>query len=326
MTERFSSPSSISDSAAQVLRATAITLSAATFLSYQIASAYSAPNAEQTTETTLSQKDAQLRDIEGELLKQLGMEGTSPAAPSENRSLSLPDVKALMTDPTPSATKTPGAPAKVMVSTNEPSSELGTDEPALRTPQSSVLVAPTKRQPPRTSTRYNGSNLAEIKERLAISESQVTVLQEQLEEAKEQLARSEARVEELSRFVDQQSSATIDSPNTLRTGATPGLSNDAKTIAISMETSSLPTARVARGGASLRTTPGRGGSSLYPLALNSTVRIELRNGSWYRVISSNGTRGWVSGQHLIFYEGSTPGSTVHVRAFDADEEGMGIGY
>lgn len=300
-------------------------------ISLNIVDAFCTPTTDQgNPEQTINEKDSQLRDMEGELLKKLGMGGAAPS-PSETqptsneaRTITLPDVKALVADPTPAPTTTPATAVKALVSTEAPSSELGTEEPAMREPRRSVTVAPSKRIPTRKTASPHSAG--DQSERLAISESQITILSQQLEETKEALARSEARVAELSRLVEQQTEGVVDSPDALRTKGSPTLKSDASALAVSFTSSTLPTARIYSSSAALRTTPGKGGTTIYTLNRGSTVRIELRNGSWYRIISSSGTRGWVSGQHLIFYEGSSPNSTVHVRAFDANEEGMGIGY
>jgi SH3-like domain-containing protein len=56
------------------------------------------------------------------------------------------------------------------------------------------------------------------------------------------------------------------------------------------------------------------------------VTIEHRTGDWYRIIMTDGTRGWINGNALIFDAGVRAGSTVRVGAFETRLETMGLDY
>lgn len=76
----------------------------------------------------------------------------------------------------------------------------------------------------------------------------------------------------------------------------------------------------------MRIGPGINQSSLLTLSRNSIVEIEHRTGTWYRIISPSGARGWVSGSVLLFDVDNFPGSTDRVMAYQPGREPTGIKY
>lgn len=62
----------------------------------------------------------------------------------------------------------------------------------------------------------------------------------------------------------------------------------------------------------LKTGPARSDSSLLKVPRDSGVKIDYRTGSWYRVKTEAGVRGWVPGTSLVFDTDVPAGSTVRV--------------
>lgn len=64
----------------------------------------------------------------------------------------------------------------------------------------------------------------------------------------------------------------------------------------------------------LRTGPSRLDTNLLTLPQYSEVSIDYRSGSWYRVKTTRGVRGWVPGNSLLFDAGISPRSAVRIGA------------
>jgi hypothetical protein len=62
----------------------------------------------------------------------------------------------------------------------------------------------------------------------------------------------------------------------------------------------------------LKTGPTRLDSALLKVPQYSEVTIDHRSGTWYRVKTANGVRGWVPGSALLFDDGMNPRSTVRI--------------
>ena len=85
-------------------------------------------------------------------------------------------------------------------------------------------------------------------------------------------------------------------------------------------------ARVTTAKVPLRVGPGRSESMLFMMPRDSIVSIEMRNGEWYRVITSTGVRGWIAAQSLIFDYQVPSSSSVRVGAFKSAYEPTGIKF
>ncbi len=85
-------------------------------------------------------------------------------------------------------------------------------------------------------------------------------------------------------------------------------------------------ARVTTAKVPLRVGPGRSESMLFMMPRDSIVSIEMRNGEWYRVITSTGVRGWIAAQSLIFDYQVPASSSVRVGAFKSAYEPTGIKF
>lgn len=64
----------------------------------------------------------------------------------------------------------------------------------------------------------------------------------------------------------------------------------------------------------LKTGPTRLDSTLLKIPQYSEVTIDHRSGTWYRIKTTNGVRGWVPGSALLFEDGMNPRSTVRIGA------------
>jgi hypothetical protein len=69
----------------------------------------------------------------------------------------------------------------------------------------------------------------------------------------------------------------------------------------------------------LKIGPARSDSNLHaPLPQYSEVSIDYRSGSWYRVRTTSGVRGWVHGSSLLFDAGISPRSAVRIGAVSSN--------
>lgn len=54
------------------------------------------------------------------------------------------------------------------------------------------------------------------------------------------------------------------------------------------------------------------------LSRETPVEIDYRKGSWYRVKTSTGMRGWIDGSDLLFNEGVSSASLIHIGGISSD--------
>jgi TolA-binding protein len=171
-------------------------------------------------------------------------------------------------------------------------------------------------------------NRKELEQRVTIAESQVTILSQELELTQRKLSDTEQRL------ANAQRSSPLSG----------GFSGDASFVPSSYDTfivptddtaghneqappkATLPTARITKDKTPLRIGPGSREASLVHLTRNSIVEIEHRNGTWYRIVTSSGARGWVTGSVLLFDQTNFPGSTNRVVAYKPALEPTGIKY
>ncbi len=73
-------------------------------------------------------------------------------------------------------------------------------------------------------------------------------------------------------------------------------------------------ATIRNGSTHLRTGPSRLDTNVLALPQYSEVSIDYRSGSWYRVKTTRGVRGWVPGNSLLFDAGISPRSAVRIGA------------
>lgn len=344
-----------------------LVVSVATSISFALygsgVSAVSAEDAPSLSETSLvsedpsqvSDRESRLRDIEDQLLKQLSM-GATPSA-QENTPTPLPNVSHVATNDAPAATPTPSRPRRpasppmapstkkrpqiMQASLPEPSTidEVKISEP--RKPESATIVPVTaKTVPHRTPTikRATASERVTTKDlehRLAITESQLTLVTKELEATKAKLAQSESQVLDLTQKLEDGGSPRAPEsvePQPVKPQQ-PWNSQQIdsrgadETDAVNTQADSYSTvARVTKNNVPLRIGPGPRESTILKVPRNSIVTIEHRTGDWYRIIMTDGARGWINGGALIFNEGVRSGSTVRVGAFETRLETMGLDY
>ncbi len=85
-------------------------------------------------------------------------------------------------------------------------------------------------------------------------------------------------------------------------------------------------ARITASNAHLRLAAGPSESTLFIIPRNSVVDIDIRNGQWYRVITSTGIRGWVAAKDVVFDYGVPSTSTVSVAPYNGSYEPTGIKF
>jgi hypothetical protein len=294
----------------------------------------------------LSDRESRLRSIEDELLKQLSL-GATPSA-QENKQPSLPNVKHAggqletvqqqVAEPTtaPARTAPPKStkPKIVEATEREPSATEEVRFPPYRSPESSIVLPVAAKSVPHRTPRLKAKEGSEtlsakdLEHRLAIAESQLTLLTQELEGAKAKLAKSDSQVDGLTRQIED--GGTTLQPQVSKSSATQrdvGMTDADSTDGVDTRAATYATtARITKDHTPLRVGPGSRESTITRLSRNSIISIEHRTGGWYRIITADGTRGWISGTFLIFDEGRSPDSTVRVGAYEPRLESMNIKY
>jgi Bacterial SH3 domain len=304
-----------------------------------------------------SDRETRLRDIEDQLLKQLSM-GATPSA-QESTPTPLPNIKHVATSETTAAMPTPEQPkrqAPAPIATTAPSTikrprimqavlpePSTTDEVRVadaRNPESTTTVPVSAKSVPHRTPKIKRTSSSEhltakdLEHRLAITESQLTLLTKELETTKAKLAQSESQVLDLTQKLEE-GGASRPSQSVQPESASAQQISAPKVSALSADdTDGVDTradsyatvARVTKNNVPLRIGPGSRESTILKVSRNSIVTIEHRTGDWYRIIMTDGTRGWINGSALIFNEGVRAGSTVRVGAFETRLETMGLDY
>ena len=297
----------------------------------------------------VSDRESRLRDIEDELLKQLSM-GATPSA-QEGAKPSLPDIKhsptpSLKAQPTaqpqppmhapiPVQTRAPRKATMVEAKLSEPSTTDAVTIPVARGPERTTIVPVTAKSAPHRTPKIKQPvpteklSAQELEHRLAIAETQITLLTKELATTKSKLAQSESRAFDLSQEAEK---STATQPQRSGEGgaiAPQGISAQGAddTDGVDTRAESYATiARITKDNTPLRIGPGSQESTITRISRNNTVTIEHRTGGWYRVVTTDGTRGWVAGSALIFDEGRSPESTVRVGAFQPALEVMDLKF
>lgn len=291
------------------------------------------------TTTEVTDRESRLRNIEDELLKQLSV-GGKPTA-QEGTKPSLADIKHVSEDlsaPKPSA-RQPQKAATPLATNVTHSFDESDDVPATvpvvsyeeippsssRSPQAASVVpvsaksAPHRRASPKKRSATESLSAKDLEHRLAIAETQLNLLTQELEETKSKLRESEASVRELTDKLRDGERASSTSPeiNTNEEVV-------AKAVRVPQRSDSPnidgEVARVTKNKAPLRIGPGPRESIISHLSRDNVVTIEHRTSGWYRIVTSDGARGWISGSYLVFDTDMYSDSTVHVRAYEPQLE------
>lgn len=314
------------------------------------------------TTTEVSDRESRLRNMEDELLKQLSVgsqsAGQSSGQPSaqpagqDSRKPSLAEIKQVSEEvtapkkpsPTASTSRPSGgstaanptrpvklqevdeAPAKVPVVSYEEVSTASSRRPqaAAVVPVSAKSARQRKVAPKRYTTSENLS-AKDLEHRLAIAETQLHLLTQELESTKSKLATSDARVRELTDQIED-GVRSSSSPSTSTSTA------EARAVAVTVaEPDTRPSldaevARVTKNKAPLRIGPGSRESIITHLSRDNVVTIEHRTSGWYRIVTSDGARGWIPGSYLVFDTDLYSDSTVHVGAYEPELEPTGGRY
>ena len=291
------------------------------------------------TTTEVSDRESRLRNMEDELLKQLSV-GNQPSA-QDGKKPSLADIKHVsdeVTAPKPTPSK-PATTKRVESQTTDVKASVEVQDtgdveakvPVVqyeeiptspsRAPQAaSVVPVSVKSEPRRKSsvrkhTTTETLSAKDLEHRLAITETQLNLVTQELESTKSKLATAEARVRELTYQLEDGTRASTSSSD-----ATANV--EARAVAVKVaERDTRPSvdtevARVTKNKTPLRIGPGPRESIITHLSRDNVVSIEHRTSGWYRVITSDGARGWIPGSYLVFDTNMYPDSTVHVGAFE----------
>jgi hypothetical protein len=293
----------------------------------------------ETSSPEVSDRESRLRNMEDELLKQLSV-GNQEAA-QEPSGPSLADIKQVSAQVSaPKTLNSKPAVAKPAVATTtshtKPSvrqeipREEGAKVPVVsyedipatapREPRSASVVSasakssPQRKTPLKKQTKTESLSAKDLEHRLAIAETQLHLVTQELETAKAKLAISEARVRELTDQIAEDSRVS---------SSTSELSDGVEARAVAVRVSDPDTrpridsevARITKNKAPLRIGPGSRESIITHLSRDNIVSIEHRTSGWYRVLTSDGARGWIPGSYLVFDTNMYSDSTVHVGAF-----------
>jgi len=291
------------------------------------------------TTTEVSDRESRLRNMEDELLKQLSV-GNQPSA-REGTKPSLADIKQV-SDEVAAPKSSPSKPATAKQLESPPTNskpsvkvqntaDIEAKVPVVdyesipnsppRAPQAASVVpvsaksAPQRKFSAKRHTTTETLSAKDLEHRLAITETQLNLVTQELESTKSKLATAESRVRELTYQLGDGSRAS--------TSGSDATSNvEARAVAVKVvEPDTRPSidtevARVTKNKTPLRIGPGPRESIITHLARDNVVSIEHRTSGWYRVITSDGARGWIAGTYLVFDTDMYSDSTVHVGAFE----------
>lgn len=289
------------------------------------------------SEKNIEQRETELKSIEENLLQKIN---SAPSAATKN---------------------TPSAVGRADLDRN---SDAGSDNdhraPAIRT--ATYTVDPARRargssdesdraealSPERGPTHSVPVDQAPTKvsaqQRLAIAESQVTILSRELETSRRGLRSAEKRIEELADLVkgraqspraaqndftygnDRESLRNIRASHTVSLGRSLEEADEETYLEPTIRSHSSSRASITATKAAVRIGPGKAESMLFLLPAGSQVIIDRRSGEWYRVVTDSGARGWIFGQALLFDDGVPAGSSVRVKAVRSKYEPTQLRY
>jgi len=308
------------------------------------------------SDAKLEQAEEELKRMEAELLKKIGASQpsvtespartTSPAA-TKLPAIPPPDldrasfaIKDIPEPQTPSASETSNVLKELE---NHPAIGGKSSRSRHPTPGSSTNTVPTPIE------KSDTENRGDVTQRLAIAESQVKILTRELDTTRSSLQSAERRIDELSAMLKAEQTATpfepaartvaIDQkPQTIKPDRDPWETASAEeftpkthtvpvVVGAAIDSDGFHTPRASNEASivvtrtALRIGPSRTDSILFLVSKNDRVTIEDRTGEWYRVMTPNGTRGWLIGSALAFAgNGEQSGSTIRIRAFNPKYE------
>ncbi|MCB0311198.1 MAG: SH3 domain-containing protein [Bdellovibrionales bacterium] len=157
--------------------------------------------------------------------------------------------------------------------------------------------------------------------KMSSANSEITKLREELTKAKNRLILAETEVERLTAILEHRNQRAL-------AKFAPGKSAPAhankpvETAQSEVPQTDMLIATVTVDKANLRSGPGVNHSPLMTVANKTRLAVEHRSGDWYRVITPNGTRAWISSSVVSFGGKASlgPTRTVKVRGYDKDIE------
>jgi hypothetical protein len=286
------------------------------------------------SERNIEQRESELKSIEEGLLQKINTSRPNPTSTSQSGQKRVDTARA--TDESSSGSdKTPTVRTAAFTTGDTPRRAKGATEAADR----SDSLAP-ERGPAHSVPVEQAPAKVSAEQRLAIAESQVTILSRELETSRRGLRSAEKRIEELADLVKGRSAAPRsshseftygndrDSLRNIRSSHTVSLDEGDEEVfaqpTIRSHSSSLVSVTASK--AAVRTGPSKGDSMLFLLPAGSQVAIDRRSGEWYRVVTDTGARGWIFGQSLLFDDGTPSGSAVRVKAVRSKYEPTHLRY
>jgi hypothetical protein len=296
-----------------------------------------------TPDADLARTEDKLRQMEAELLKTLNSQNTHAITETPKGSavskMKMPPVeppKDLDTEISAPQDEPSGAAAMLKQLEDHP-----------------ALGGGSRDQSSGTRDRANKTDRGiDLTQKLAIAESQVSILSRELDTTRRSLRSAEKRIEELSALVRETANRPndsirdlgenqFDSESPIARGqgddsdvapywpgshTVPIVGNEGDSLDAPLQRHSSDSAFVAVDKAPLRIGPGRLESTLFMMPRNTQLQIERRSGEWYRVVTSSGTRGWVFGSALLFGQGASSESAVRIGAVHTAYEPTGLRY
>lgn len=280
------------------------------------------------SEKNIEQRESELKNIEENLLQKIG--GSRPGS-----SLSAqPDAARDNEDASGNPQRTPTI-RTATYTVDTPRRSRGSSDESDRSDSLMPERGPTHSVPVEQSATRVSSE-----QRLAIAESQVTILSRELETSRRGLRSAEKRIEELSELVKGRPASPRtggsdfsygnerESLRNIRASHTVPLDegDEEAYVQPTVRSHSSSVASVTVSKAAVRTGPSKGESMLFLLPEGSEVTIDRRSGEWYRVVTDSGARGWIYGQSLLFDNGVPTGSAVRVKAVRSKYEPTHLQY
>jgi hypothetical protein len=171
------------------------------------------------------------------------------------------------------------------------------------------------------NTDYKISNSVPKKPTLTTSNDKVTILEQELQDARNKLLVAEAEIERLNNLISNQKSAQPAAKNdsalvfSTAYGAQETTESDNYDLVITVVTDKT----------SLRGGPDKSAIRIMELSKGARLKVEDRQGDWFRITTKSGTRAWVSAKDVAFgpTDSASPTNTVRIRPIaieQSDEE------
>ena len=213
-----------------------------------------------------------------------------------------------------------------LTTASEPLASSEQGNPDLRQLQNDYLSLQDTVEKQRTAFSQLEESKASIESKLQKTQSKVSNLLQELEETRNRLIIAETEVERLSSIIEARN---IHNLSSLRPA--PKIQSEQKlarktpvssTRKEHKNANSTLIATVTVPKANLRTGPGMNNSPLMSVKKNSRLVVEKQLDGWYRVVTPEGTRAWISSSVVSFGSSASasPTRTVKIAGYNPDVE------